>query len=400
MPALDGLQGSARADLLDTLYEAPCNPDVWSQFLGKMVNATRSRSARMLVMDRQAQTVLSSIKHNIDDRAHQDYVAHYVNACPWRPELKHKAAGQLYSTYLDFSCPQKRFYRTEFYNDWARQQDIHHGVCGTVWQDDDYTIQLLIQRTGGQGHYNGDETGQINGIVAHMRRALRLQSQTHALEQQRQGLADALDIQPYPFALLTRQGKLVHISNDAHQRLLEHPLASLHNGYLTLRSRRLQGQLMAQLQQVTRPDPAQLGDGGLITLHGENGQPLRCLIAPLRPDHTPAPLWQASPQALAIIYLYDAQAEIEIDLQSLMTLFELSEAEARVAAGIARGFAPQELAREFGLSHHTIRTQLKAAFHKTGTNRQSELAKLVLTSPATRRWRRPPIELSATSKAG
>ncbi|MDX1802499.1 MAG: helix-turn-helix transcriptional regulator [Alcanivorax sp.] len=397
MPALNGLRGPARASLLDTLYEAPTNPDVWSQFLEKMVDATQSRSARMLVMDRQAQTVLSSIKHNIDDHAHQDYVAHYVNACPWRPELKTKAPGRLYSTYLDFSCPQKNFYRTEFYNDWARQQDIHHGVCGTVWQDDNYTIQLLIQRTGGQGHYNSEETSQINDIVAHMRRALRLQSQVHALEQQRLGLADALDIQPHPFALLTRDGKLVHVSHDAHQRLLEHPLVSLANGHLTLTHPRLQGQLLAQLQQVTQPDAALLGEGGLLTLTGQSGQPLRCLIAPLRRDQAPASLWQSTHQPLAILYLYDPESEIEIDHHALMALFELSEAEARVAACIARGLGPQQIAQQYALSIHTVRSQLKAAFHKTGTCRQSELAKLVLTSPGTRRWRRPPIQLSTAS---
>ena len=50
-PILDGLLGNERGDLLDTLYEAPQAPDAWPRFLAQAVSATRSRSARMLVLD-------------------------------------------------------------------------------------------------------------------------------------------------------------------------------------------------------------------------------------------------------------------------------------------------------------------------------------------------------------
>ena len=41
------------------------------------------------------------------------------------------------------------------------------------------------------------------------------------------------------------------------------------------------------------------------------------------------------------------------------------------------GQSPAELARETGLSPETVRTQLKLAFAKTSTSRQSELASLL-----------------------
>ncbi len=81
----------------------------------------------------------------------------------------------------------------------------------------------------------------------------------------------------------------------------------------------------------------------------------------------------------AIVYFQDPLGDIDIDLDSLMQLFDLSEAEARVAAGIAQGQSPQQIADSHFLSVHT-RTQLKSTFQKTGTMRQSELAKLMLTS--------------------
>ncbi|WP_417215868.1 helix-turn-helix transcriptional regulator [Alcanivorax sp.] len=395
-PALKGLLGNERGDLLDTLYDAPQDPDAWPRFLAQAVQATRSRSARMLVLDRRAQTVLSSIKHNIGDSDHQAYVDHYVNACPWRPELQDKPAGQLYSTFLDFSCRQKAFYSTEFYNDWARQQDIHHGVCGTVWQDEDHTVQLLIQRTRQQGHYTREETEQINELVLHVRRAVRLQTQFTAMDQQRQALQQTLDIQAQPFALLDAQGTIIHISQEAEQLAATHPRMSIKQRRLTLQDPRQQNEWLQLLTQVTHPNPALRGSGGVIAIPLNGTLMTRCLISPLSPGAAPT-RFNTQQAPLAITYFQDPLSDIDIDLTSLMQLFELSEAEARVAAGIAQGLSPQQIADSHFLSVHTVRTQLKSTFQKTATMRQAELAKLVLTSPAARRWRRPPLTLSCSA---
>lgn len=391
--ALKGLQGKAHESLLDTLYDAPCNPDAWPRFLDQLIEATGSRSARMLVMDRSAESVKSSIKRNIDDTDHQAYVSHFVNTCPWRPELKSKAPGQLYSSYLDFSCPQKQFYQTEFFNDWASRQDIHHGVCGTVWQDEHQTVQLLIQRTRGQGHYQRDETDQINELVMHVRRALRLQTQVNALDHTRMALEQTLEIQAQPFALLTQAGTVIHLSSEAAGLIAELPMANISDNRLTLLDPRQQGELMRLLRDVTRPDN---GPGGLINLALANDQRIRCLVSPLRGN----PLSQHysdTRQPLAILYFQDPRTEVYVDLECLMQLYGLSEAESRVAAGISRGLGPQQVADTYQLSVHTVRTQLKSVFNKTGTTRQSELAKEILTSPAVRHWHSAELLLSRSA---
>ncbi|QJX02642.1 hypothetical protein HML84_14985 [Alcanivorax sp. IO_7] len=75
---------------MDTLYATPVDQQCWPAFLEQLVRISRSRSARMLVLDRAAEQVTSSAKINIDDGAHRQYVDYFVNACPWRPELREK----------------------------------------------------------------------------------------------------------------------------------------------------------------------------------------------------------------------------------------------------------------------------------------------------------------------
>lgn len=88
-----------------------------------------------------------------------------------------KAPGRLYSTYLHFSCRQPDFLDTEFFNDWAGPQDMHHGVCGTIYQNSGRTVQLLVQRTRGQRHYSEEETAFFNDFVPHLQHAFLLAAQ-------------------------------------------------------------------------------------------------------------------------------------------------------------------------------------------------------------------------------
>lgn len=66
----------------------------------------------------------------------------------------------------------------------------------------------------------------------------------------------------------------------------------------------------------------------------------------------------------------------------LQALFDLSPAEARVAAMIAEGSSVDATAQALSVKPNTIRMQLKAIFSKTGTSRQAELVSLLRLPPS------------------
>jgi DNA-binding CsgD family transcriptional regulator len=66
----------------------------------------------------------------------------------------------------------------------------------------------------------------------------------------------------------------------------------------------------------------------------------------------------------------------------LQALFDLSPAEARVAARIAEGLSVNATAEALSVQSNTVRVQLKAIFSKTGTNRQAELVSLLRLPPS------------------
>jgi DNA-binding CsgD family transcriptional regulator len=71
-------------------------------------------------------------------------------------------------------------------------------------------------------------------------------------------------------------------------------------------------------------------------------------------------------------------------VHQLMQLFGLSAAEARLARALASGDTLESYAQANALKMPTVKSQLRAVFAKTGTERQAALVRLIMAIPAVR----------------
>jgi DNA-binding CsgD family transcriptional regulator len=60
--------------------------------------------------------------------------------------------------------------------------------------------------------------------------------------------------------------------------------------------------------------------------------------------------------------------------------FQLTPAEVRLAVHLASGVSLTEAAERFGVTHNTVRAQLRSIFDKTDTHRQADLVRLLHSS--------------------
>lgn len=368
--------------LLDQLYSCVLDHGAWDDFLRELVALSDSRSARLLLLDNSASTVLYSTKVNIDDQDHQRYVSHYVNTCPWRLELSEKPRGQLYSTFHDFSCRQEAFYRTEFFNDWARELDIHHGICGTAYESGPYKVQLLVQRTSGQGAYSRRTTQLLNGLLPHMRQVLRLSQQAQLKADPLWGARTAAEMCPLPFILFNRQGQVVYVSQRCEALLGQRELEII-DSRLRLPEPAVQQRFLAAFAVVCDAAGTTAAREAALNIRRHGRATLRCLLTPVHPSAEVTGLWPGNSQIA--LYIHDPESVLAIDACTLADIYNLTESEARIAIDIARGLDPQFIADRDNRSAHTVRAQLKSVFTKTRCHRQNELAALILQSPAARR---------------
>lgn len=84
--------------------------------------------------------------------------------------------------------------------------------------------------------------------------------------------------------------------------------------------------------------------------------------------------------AAVVVFITDPEQPRMLPESSLMRLYRLTGAEASVAVRIVGGRSLKQAADDLGIATTTARLHLQRVLKKTGTNRQSELVRLLLTT--------------------
>jgi DNA-binding CsgD family transcriptional regulator len=104
---------------------------------------------------------------------------------------------------------------------------------------------------------------------------------------------------------------------------------------------------------------------------------LSILVSPI--PHTKS-LW-VSGQPAWFFLVFDAERRLLLNEHVVCRDLGLSEREAQVALLLGTGLSVIQIARRMRVTVHTVRTQLKSAFQKTGCHSQAELMRRLLLGP-------------------
>lgn len=117
--------------------------------------------------------------------------------------------------------------------------------------------------------------------------------------------------------------------------------------------------------------------GGAMVINEQNIQPLQILVTPLdaRVENSSHEL------PIAIAFLFDPIKNIEHMVDTLRDMYQLTKAEARLAAALIQDPQLERAAQAVHISISTARTHLKRIFTKTGTNSQPALVHRIVTGP-------------------
>ena len=83
----------------------------------------------------------------------------------------------------------------------------------------------------------------------------------------------------------------------------------------------------------------------------------------------------------AVVFVSDPEENYNIAEETVLHFFDLTPAEARLLVALANGSSLSEVSASHRVTVNTLKTQLNHIFRKTGTNRQSDLIKLVFSTP-------------------
>jgi DNA-binding CsgD family transcriptional regulator len=237
----------------------------------------------------------------------------------------------------------------------------------------DILAGFTICRSERQGPYEADALRLFSRLYPHLRRALLLGFRLDAYRSLQRAEYYVLDRLSVGVILLDRRARIIYANAAA--RALDSDEGPLHLRGATVTARvpphsqRL-GELVrmalrgapAGSMSVPRPN-----DGGLLTI----------LVSSVRGRDVGRFADLSMPDAAVLLFITDPANRAGVPLPWIMDAYRLTPAEARVALAASSGLTIPEVAFQLGLSPNTIKTHLRKVFAKTGTNRQTELARLM-----------------------
>jgi len=178
--------------------------------------------------------------------------------------------------------------------------------------------------------------------------------------------------------LVVNQDLEILASNDRASVVLNHgQILSNHHGIIASGSL----EKMKQLHQLVRAYASNHAPekGASLFLEGNDDSNISLWITASDQQITEV----TGDAEVAVLYMASSLIQPEIDVQTIQDQFHLTVAEAALVKALTNGCHNlNDAAEKLGVSIHTVRTQIKCAFEKTGTSSQIELVKKVLTSPS------------------
>jgi len=365
--------------LIHGLYEASVDPNSWPSVLEDFCAVFHAAASVFASYDFASGTVRRYHSVGIQADFLESYSNCVANCAPWaeqEPNLRTPGVVAIGSQLISAD----RLAKTSFYTDWLAPQGLLHSIRGIVHREDREIWSLSLARSESVPDFADEDTNSLASLMPHVLRSFQLGRRLNDQEALNDAAMAALDHMPIGVALVEPDGKILATNRLAEEITAEGDgLAVGPSGlYAKNNGERIQLQeLITSAVATTRYKGS--APGGIISVSRESGlRPFSVRVSPVR---NPDALLGVRRGAAAIL-IGDPERRADPDPAQLVSLYQLTPAEARLAARLAFGGRLDEAAESLGIKYETARTHLKRVFSKTGTDRQSDLVHLIQSSPA------------------
>jgi DNA-binding CsgD family transcriptional regulator len=362
--------------LIDLIYEAVLDNDLWPSVLIKLADAVGAARAIMPSVDWRA-----NIFATIAPRDDPDLVASYKEYWVFRDPLLARAAirpvGEV--NILDSLMPRDEFAATPVFNEWWRPAQYSLATAGTsLVVEDRFSALVCVSNAPGKDSLTDEQLRLFESVARHLGRAVRINRQLWKLELANLAATERIEMLPEGALLADASGRVV-LANAAAKAMLD-----ARDGIFLCDGRlAVAGSLDALQKLVASCARRSMGNGGpggeLKVPRDLPRSPLHVTVAPLRSDtQLPDVPWIGVGSPVAIVTVTDRDLDRRRRQMNLRRRFDLTSTEAALAAEILRGDGRKAAARRCGISDATAKTHLANIFVKTGTHRQAELVRCLL----------------------
>lgn len=346
--------------LIDRIYDASIHPDSWGEVVAQVGATVGATSGTSLWFGQGGSELLQAHVWNIDPAALDEYQQHYLSFCPRYRASQGLSVGAVYDDRDERAAPSRT--AREYY-DFMDRYELGLARIVLAEKRPDLTI--------GMNFYNRAEDGlssegerMLARLAPHFRRACNLVQRLGDVSD-RAALAESWFAARTASVTLDGSGNVVRV-NEAAEKLL-----GLADG-LRIVQRRLVAATAADQARLREELGPALGlaqgsgsrsEGSFVLLSRPSGEPPFAVSA--------VPVTRPTSRERAIVTI--SPTVPHISPKALHRAFGLTPSEASVAAALAEGKSPEQIARGRLVSLQTIRSQMKAIYARLDVSSQVEL---------------------------
>jgi DNA-binding CsgD family transcriptional regulator len=362
--------------VVDAIYDAAIAEDQWGEALTKIAGVASCRTGLVQVFDPTLNTTQVVTTLGFQDADVRAYETHYGARDLWR-NAANRSVPPMRATIFTDLIPEKVWERSEIWNDWVRSSvGAFYCLAGKMLLPGQRLGYIGIHRPHGAQDFATKDAAVLQKLLPHLRRALLVRGSLAEANGARLRALDALDALAIGVIFVDAGCRVVHANaaaeailarNDGLRRDAGGRLIATVNG----ESQRLH-RLVAEAAPRAVGLPSTAG-GAIGITRAEPSGSLALMVSPLPAERLPL----VGTRPMAMLFVSDPQARTSAPAETLMALYGLTAAEARLAAALGTGRTVEDAARNLHITLNTARWHLKHVFHKLGVSHQTELVALL-----------------------
>ncbi|EJJ24766.1 helix-turn-helix transcriptional regulator [Rhizobium sp. CF142] len=371
------------ADIVDAIYRASVNIQLWSSTLCAVVDYVGATAGNIVYQAPDGKSsflIPGRMREDLNDLYLQHYAGNpYAKAFEKvQPdqvaignELIDDAAVRRTAYYADICAPQN------IYNQlFVPHASLHErgGIGG---------VALFLSKA--QDAENTQAARKLLQLTPHLSRSIELSLHVGSIRREASLLQRLLEALPDAAMLLDSQGEIVLLNSAAEDILRRGDGLSINRHERSAlpsisSSSKALAHAIRQAIEIASGTATQL-QGAVQILRPSGQPPYLAQVTPLPPNSFVA--WDSADSgARVLLQIVDAESRATGQAEQLRNIFSLTAAETKVAVFVGCGFSVPETARMLALSPNTVKTHTARLLSKTGVRSQAAFARLMASVPA------------------
>ena len=352
----------AVSELIGEVYDAALEPAMWPSALEHMCHLFGAKAAAIQMFEPANSNKLSlSLEFGTDPQWTELLHGKYAALCPIGPILLISdldRAGTIFN-YID----EQEYLETRFYREWCQPQDYYDMIGSIIARRMDEVGTVSVLGTKERKRFSAEDIEMMGYITPHVRRAASLAGLLQHRSVSTNGFEAVMDALPTAVLLVGPDGRLVRANAAAEALLSSGSIVRKSNGFVEFPNAACDRAIRAAVAIASRTPQ-------LVAIPGSNNN-TKLTAAVLSADVS---------GATCAILIHEPKTDLPAHGKYLVETFGFTPREIAVLLPMMQGQSVSEIADSLGVALPTVRTHVARLFAKTGSDRQADLIRKVMSA--------------------